>query len=253
METTLTNPHDLKEAPLILAVDSTATVATAAITRGPQLLSLTVTDAGYTHSETLLPVIAAMLKNLHISVGDIGLFACAAGPGSFTGVRIGVAVVKGLAFGRDVPCAAVSALEALARNLSGLEGLFCPAMDARRGQVYNALFRAQDGKIERLTPDRAISVEALAGELAAYKDLSLYLAGDGCRLLEDSLPGHGITPARTPELLRRQNAFSVALCGYEAFLKGETVTADALAPIYLRLPQAERERLQRQNSPSPAE
>ncbi|NLK39638.1 MAG: tRNA (adenosine(37)-N6)-threonylcarbamoyltransferase complex dimerization subunit type 1 TsaB [Clostridiales bacterium] len=239
-------------APLILAIDSTATVATVAVTRGRQLMSVSTSDTGHTHSETLLPMIESMLRNLHISIEDIGLFACATGPGSFTGVRIGVSIIKGLAFGRDIPCVSVSPLEALAENLSGLEGIFCPAMDARRNQVYNALFRCQNGKTERFVPDRAIAIADLATELAAFSEMPIYLSGDAYNLLTDNLPNYGIKPELTPELLRRQSAYSVALCGYDAFLSGKTVTAAALSPVYLRLPQAERERLKKQNNRSPS-
>lgn len=237
--------HEKATEPLILAVDSTAKVAAAAITRGAQLMFTATSDTGYTHSETLLPMIEAMMSELHLSVSDIGLFACSAGPGSFTGVRIGTAVIKGLAFGTGTPCAGVSSLEALAYNLLGMNGILCPSMDARRGQVYNALFRFGGSKIERLTPDRAISIESLAAELSAYNGEKIYLCGDAYTLLYDALPEYGIKPELTPELLRRQSAYSVAVCAYNAYLCGKTVSDSELEPVYLRLPQAERERLER--------
>ena len=235
-------------APLVLAVDSTAKVASAAVTRGEELLYTATLDTGYTHSETLLPMIEGMLAALRLNVRDIGVFACAAGPGSFTGVRIGAATVKGLAFGTETPCAGVSSLEALAYNMLGLEGVFCPSMDARRAQVYNALFRCRGGKIERITSDRAIGIKELAEELSAYTGEPLYLCGDAHDILCAALPEYGIKPAQTPVLLRRQNAYSVALCAYKAYLSGDAVTGEGLKPVYLRMPQAERERLAKNNS-----
>ena len=243
---TQTSAQKKPSEPLILAVDSTAKVASAAITRGTRLMYTATSDTGYTHSETLLPMIESMLSILHLSISDIGLFACSAGPGSFTGVRIGAAVIKGLAFGTDVPCVSVSSLEALAQNISPFNGILCPSMDARRGQLYNALFRCSGTSVERLTPDRAISIEDLSTELAGFKGEKIYLSGDAYDLLHDALIGCGINPEPTPELLRRQNAYSVAACAYNAYLRGKTVTDSDLEPVYLRLPQAERERLERE-------
>ena len=166
----------------ILAIDSTAIVGSCAVLEDEKLLSLFTVNNGNTHSETLLPMIEASLKLLGLNADDIDLFALSEGPGSFTGVRIGAATIKGLAFGKDKPCVGVSTLEALAENLSSFNGIVCPAMNARRNQVYNALFRSKDGKLQRLTEDRAVSVSELEEELEAFSE-PVYICGDGDFLL----------------------------------------------------------------------
>ena len=229
---------------LILAIDTSAVTATAAaaIYEGGQVkkYALTTIHSGLTHSETLFPLIDGVLKGLGKTVNDVELFAVAAGPGSFTGVRIGVSAVKGLAFdGR--PVASVSALEALAENI-GAEGIICPLMDARRGVFYNALFRRENGSLTRLTSDRAISAEELSLEIEKLD--KVYLCGDGAALYQSLHSGSGV--AVSPALCERyQNALSVAVCAAKQLEKGEIIDAQALAPIYLRKPQAEREREER--------
>ena len=226
---------------LILAIDTTAVTASAAVCewdgKDIKRFSLSSVNNGLTHSETLFSLIDNALKVFGKSVKDVELFAVSAGPGSFTGVRIGVSAVKGLAFdGRAV--AAVSTLEALAENV-GAEGVICPLMDARRGVFYNALFKRTEGVLERLTPDRAISAEELSAELAEHG--TAYICGDGAYLF-DSLHS-GTAKLVNPALgSRYQNALSVALCGAKQYMAGETVNASSLSTIYLRKPQAERER-----------
>ena len=157
----------------ILAIDSTAIVASVAICDDERLAALYTVNNGNTHSETLLPMVESALSQSKLTVDDIGLFAVSAGPGSFTGVRIGVSTVKGLAFGSDIHCIGVSTIEALAYNLKGSDGILCPVMNARRNQVYNALFKFEGERLVRLCPDRAIAVKDLGAELAeneAYKN-----------------------------------------------------------------------------------
>ena len=149
----------------ILALDSTADVSSVAVCEGEKLLSEITINTGNTHSQTLLPSVEMALKLAELSVDDVDLFTCSVGPGSFTGVRIGVATVKGLAFGKDKPCVPVSTLDALAYNLRGYNGIICPVMNARRMQVYNALFRCENGILTRLCDDRAISIAELEAEL----------------------------------------------------------------------------------------
>lgn len=232
---------------LILAVDSTAAVATATIADARakddvRLLGLTTISGAKTHSEILLPMIDAELKNLRLTLGDIELLACSVGPGSFTGVRIGAAMIKGLALPQNKPCVGVSTLEALAYNLEGFDGIVCPVMDARRSQLYTAAFRG--GK--RLTADDLISAEAL-GELLVTllesENEKIYFTGDGYRLARRLIELPQI--ADTPELLRWQNAFSVARAAYAKFLAEGAVEGSKLSPVYLRASQAERERLQK--------
>ncbi len=226
---------------LILALDSTAQVATAALCEDETVLAAKTVEAGRTQSEILLPMIEGLYAETGRSVRETGLFACSAGPGSFTGVRIGVATIKGLAFG-GTPCAGVSTLEALACNLRNQNGILSPVMDARRGQVYNALFSAKDGRLTRLTPDRALSLEELCRELERFRE-AIYFCGDGYALARKaiSLPSVQDTPAD----LVAQNAVSVAYLALMQFRAGKTVSDSSLRPFYLRLPQAERERRER--------
>lgn len=226
---------------LILAIDTSAKVVSAAVCewdgRGIARYSLASLNNGLTHSETLFPLIDAALGGFGKSIGDVELFAVTAGPGSFTGVRIGVSAVKGLAFdGR--PVAAVSALEALAQNL-GAEGVVCPLMDARRQAFYCAFFERKGGVLRRLTPDRALSLEELSAEAEGYGKVQV--CGDGAELFASLYAGSA--EVVRPSLCERdQNALSVALCGALLYGRGEACTADSLPVFYLRKPQAERER-----------
>ena len=227
----------------ILALDSTENTAAAAITDGETLIGSTVINAGRSHSELLLPAIEALMRSSGLSYDDIGLFACSSGPGSFTGVRIGVSTIKGLAFGRNVPCIGVSATEALAYNFINIDGIICPSMDARRSQLYNALFLSENGEIKRLTEDRTIPAAALAIELESY-DKPIYLLGGGEHIIRTASEGNSnIMP--TPEILKRQNAYSVALCALRHYERGDItdgMTDTSLLPTYLRPSQAERMR-----------
>ena len=227
---------------LILALDSTAVVASVALCNdGTPIAQFTVKN-GNTHSETLLPMVESVLKTAGITVDDVDLFACSVGPGSFTGVRIGVSTVKGLAFGKNKPCVAVSTLEALAENLIPAKGILCPVMNARRGQVYNALFRYENGTLVRLCADRALAVSELEEELLAMGE-PVFFSGDGVD--EIKRLATRIVPEGICDLLVDQNAVSVAKCAHKAYLQGEICTDAELKPIYLRLPQAERERLEK--------
>lgn len=225
----------------ILALDSTAKVASVALVEDELLLGEITLNNGNTHSQTLLPMVEFLLQKFEWMPSDIDLFAVAAGPGSFTGVRIGAATVKGLAFGREVPCAGVSTLEALAYNLCDHNGLICPVMNARRQQVYTALFRAKDGVLERLMPDSAIAITELDERLSAYSE-PVRLVGDGYDVTLPVLT-HAVIP--TSERYRHQSAYSVAQAARRMHAAGETCTDVTLSPIYLRLSQAERERAER--------
>lgn len=229
---------------ITLAFDSTAKAASVAVCDGEKLLALYNIDNGLTQSELLLPMAENMLKCLNLSFDDVELLACAVGPGSFTGVRIGVALVKGIAFGRGIPCVAVSTLDELAENLAGLNGIILPCMDARRQQVYTATYRGCDGKIEKLTEDRAIAISELAEELKGCEE-PIYLSGDGYAVAKRGLEAAGVKVETTPELLITENAYSVARIAARKYEKGEYTTDLEIAPTYLRMPQAERERLER--------
>ena len=227
---------------LILALDSTAIVASVALCRDDKTIASFTVKNGNTHSETLLPMVEAVLKSAGVTVADVDLFACSVGPGSFTGVRIGTATIKGLAFGQNKNCLGVSTLEALAENLVPFDGVICPVMNARRGQVYNALFRYENGALVRLCEDRAISVADLAAELAQM-GLPFALCGDGVAEFKRLAPN--FAPVSISALLEDQSAISVAKVALRRANAGESGTDADLVPVYLRLPQAERERLEK--------
>ena len=229
---------------ITLAFDSTAKAASVAVCDGEKLLALYNIDNGLTQSELLLPMAENMLKSLKLSFSDVELLACAVGPGSFTGVRIGVALVKGIAFGRNIPCVSVSTLDELAYNLKGLDGIIVPSMDARRQQVYTATYRGRGGDVEKLTPDRAIAISDLAEELKSF-DEPIYIVGDGYDVAKRGLEAAGVSVKCTPALLVSENAYSVALVAQKKYESGDVSTDLEIAPTYLRMPQAERERLER--------
>ena len=222
---------------LILALESSAKAASVALMQDAELLAQYSQCSGLTHSRTLLPMVEDMLKNTDKKLADVDFIAVAHGPGSFTGIRIGVSTVKGLAWASDKKCVGVSTLAAMAWHGAAAGGLVCPVMDARRSQVYNALFEIKDGAPERLCRDRAIALSELAAELRGY-DREVLLVGDGARLSFDYLTAEGISCRIAPQNLLYQSAWGV---GMES-LRIEPGTADDLLPVYLRLSQAERER-----------
>ncbi len=244
----------------ILAFDSSTLTATAAITTDGSLRALYTLHGKNTHSETLLPMGAEVLNRAGMTLSQMDLLAVTAGPGSFTGIRIGVATVKGLAFGKNIPCVGVSAIEALAENLSdGMDtGDICiPVIDARRKQFYNALFEKQaDGTLSRLCPDRLTVTDALVAELAAYTDRRLHITGDGYTAFRAALcEAHPtLSVAHTASLLRYPSGYAVAKCAERIYLAAEdksVFTDSALSPIYLRATQAERERIGRETGVDP--
>lgn len=229
----------------ILSLDTSATVASVAVTDGYIPLAQYTLNAKNTHSETLLPMIESALGALSLKISDIDLFALSAGPGSFTGVRIGAATVKGLAFGSDKPCVEVSTLEALAQNLVFKEGLICPVMNARRSQVYTALFKSDGKELTRILPDSAISIEELDEILSQYGE-PISLVGDGYEITEK---GFNKTELLfVPEALRLQSALSIAAIALKKYDRDEFCTDSALSVNYLRPSQAERERAEREEA-----
>lgn len=225
---------------LILAFESSAKAASVALVRDGELLAQYLQCCALTHSRTLLPMAEDLLKNTGYKLSQIDLLACAHGPGSFTGIRIGVSTVKGLSWALEKPCIGVSTLEAMSWHGLTADGLICPVMDARRNQVYNALFEIVDGKPVRLTEDRAISLEDLCGEIENW-DGNVFLVGDGTSLTASFLASRSISFCCAPPNLIMQSAWGVAM----ACEGKESGSADALLPVYLRLSQAERERQER--------
>ena len=223
----------------ILALETSAKSVSCAVVENGAPLASAYQCTGLTHSRTLLPMVDAMLKNAELTLDQIDAIAIAAGPGSFTGLRIGIAAVKGLAWAADKPCVGVSTLEAMAENVSHIDGLIVGAMDARRSQVYNAIFEAKDGALTRLCADRAIALEELASELAG-EARRITVLGDGGALCWRYLAEHGVPCSLAPAALLYQNAVGVGLTAGRAYARGEAVSAQALLPVYLRPAQAER-------------
>ena len=226
----------------ILALDSSATVASAALCEDGRLLAEYTLNNGNTHSETLLPMIESILKDFGTTVDDIDLFAASSGPGSFTGVRIGAATLKGLAFGKDKPCAEVSTLEAIAYNLVMHKGLICPVMNARRSQVYCALFRSDGEALTRLMPDSAMAISELDEKLSEYAE-PVAFCGDGYTITLGAL--ERTKAISVPDRLRHQSAYSVAAVAYGQANNGSTVTDTQFKVTYLRPSQAEREMMEK--------
>ena len=227
----------------ILALETSAKAVSAAVSEDGKILCCGYQDTGLTHSRTLMPIVEHILKNTELTVQDCDAIAVAAGPGSFTGIRIGVAAAKGLAFAADKPAVGVSTLAAMARGASLFDGLILCAMDARRQQIYNALFSSQGGQLTRLTEDRAISLEDLAREIGSDPRPKL-VVGDGARLCRGYLITVGIACHLAPPQLVMQNACGVALEAEAVAAAGGLVTAQALEPVYLRPAQADRLRQQ---------
>ncbi len=224
---------------LILGIDTCCMPASAAVYDGAKIIGEYTLNNGRTHSQKIMPMIAELFNDLGIKPRDIDCFAAAAGPGSFTGVRIGAATIKALARGAERPCAAVSTLLGLANNVRFFDGVICPIMDARRGQVYNALFSG-DGSLTRLSPDRAIALSELLSELEGKRALFL---GDGVAVHRGEIEERmGERAAFAPANALLNSAASVACAAAEMFEKGETVSYSELVPNYIRLSQAERER-----------
>lgn len=227
----------------ILAVECSASPASAAITENGKVIASAYTNVKLTHSQTLMPMISSVLSSSLTDINDIDGFAVSAGPGSFTGIRIGISAVKGLAAPEKKACAAVSTLRSMAENCRFADCVVCAVMDARCSQVYNAIFDIKGGKITRICDDRAIMCEELEKEL---KNMSqnvgkdVIIVGDGAEMFYEyvkDVPNVRIAD----ENMRYQNAVSVASAAQEMFEAGDTVQPDRLLPVYLRLPQAERE------------
>ena len=225
---------------MILGIDSSAITAGCALYDNGKVIAEQFLNTKHTHSQTLLPMVETMLKSAEVALADVDVIAVTAGPGSFTGLRIGIASVKGMAMGAGKRCIPISTLEAIAYNFVGVDGIICCAMDARCGQVYNALFKSENGVITRLCEDRAVKSADLYEELKKLNG-RIILAGDGAEILDKSTE-HSFSLAPLP--LRYQRGLGVCLAAEGK----DSIDAAALMPSYLRLPQAERERLEREKS-----
>ena len=230
---------------LILAFETSAKACSAALLKDGVLLGEAYQNTGLTHSQTLMVMAEDLLKQCSVTKDDITAVAVAAGPGSFTGVRIGVAAAKGFAWGRQIPCCGVSTLEAMARNLSIHSGYVLPVMDARRQQVYTALFHADGGNLSRCTEDRAISLDELKNEIKILQE-PVFLVGDGSILCYNTLKEEVSGLVLPPQHHMHQRATGVALVAADMLAAGTNCDGASLTPNYLRLSQAERERLERE-------
>ena len=229
---------------LILAFETSAKACSVALHDGQKLLAESYQNTGLTHSQTLMVMAEDLLKACGRTAADVTALAVAAGPGSFTGVRIGVSAAKGFAWGAELPVYGVSTLQSMALSLGAVAGHVCCCMDARRKQVYNAVFLAENGALTRVCDDRAISLEELKMELE-HIDGPVYLVGDGAELTHRTLSADIPELILPPEHRRQQRASGVALAALEAIRRGENADGAALQPNYLRLSQAERERLEK--------
>ena len=231
----------------ILAFETSAKAASVALTENGKLLAESYQNTGLTHSQTLMVMAQDLIKTCGLTPQQIEAVAVAAGPGSFTGIRIGVAAAKGFAWGSKIPCHGVSTLEAMALSLGAYDGYVLPVMDARRSQVYNALFEASAGRLTRLREDRAIALADLAEEIKILQK-PIFLVGDGANLCYNTLLKEVPGLVLPPEHRLHQRACGVALAAEEQIRRGITGNGGELTPNYLRLSQAERERLAREQN-----
>ena len=231
---------------LILAFETSAKAASVALMDEARLMGESYQNTGMTHSQPQLVMAEDMLKQCGKSASDVDAVAVAEGPGSFTGVRIGVAAAKGFAWGREIPCYGVSTLEAMAESLGIYDGYVRPVMDARRSQVYNALFEVNRGKIVRIREDRAISLDDLAEDVKNLEK-PVFLVGDGSNLCYNTLAGEVPDLVLPPEHRLHQRATGVAILAARQAAQGIAPGGNELKPNYLRLSQAERERMEREN------
>jgi len=237
---------------LILSLDSTAQTASVALSENDTFLSGVTLNIGNKHSTTLLPAVEFVMKVSGRTVSDIDLFAVTSGPGSFTGVRIGAATVKGLAIGRDVPCIGVSSLETMAEGAAIANGIVCPMINARRDRYFSACFEAENGRITRLSEDDTLEGVKIEEYLnSQYKPFYLIGVGADVFFQSHSVASH----IKVPEMLKYPFAYYAGIIAKRTYESSDETekrefTAENLRPTYLRQPQAERELLERSNNNS---
>lgn len=230
----------------ILALDTSSQAASCALLEDGKLMGEFFANLGLTHSQTALPMVEALLRQADITPQEVDVFAVSTGPGSFTGLRIGLASIKGMAMAADKPCAGVSTLESLAANLPCGEGYVLPVMDARRQQFYTALFQNEEGWPQRRSKDAALSLEELGEQIGSLSPHPVWLVGDGAHLVMEALSPIHSNLKLAPERVRHQRAASVGALAERMAKRGLLLSPQELAPSYLRLSQAERERQERE-------
>lgn len=231
----------------LLTIDTSSQSASCALSEDGMLLGEFFSNVKLTHSQTIMPMVQSLLEQSRVPLGELGAIGVTVGPGSFTGLRIGISAAKGLAHGLKCDCVGVSTLEALAYGLVACDGLVAPVLDARCNQVYTALFEAKDGVLIRLLPDEAITIDQLEERLK-NREFYTFLVGDGAQMCYNKLNQSVAGLRLAPSTLRYTRASAAALACERALADGEAVAAEALAPAYLRLPQAERELLAREQT-----
>ncbi len=231
----------------ILGLDSSGLVASVAVVEEDVLLSEYTVNHKKTHSQTLLPMLDEIARMIELNLEEVDAIAVAAGPGSFTGLRIGSATAKGLGLALDKPLIAVPTVDALAYNLYGTQGIICPLMDARRGQVYTGLYGFERGRFEVIRPQEAVGIEEILGKINAQNRETVFL-GDGVPVFREVIEKECRVPhTYAPAHVNRQRAAAVAALGVLYYKEGKLQNARDHQPEYLRLSQAERERLQRES------
>ncbi len=227
----------------ILAIECSATACSAAILEDEKIIASGFVNVKLTHSQTLMPMVEQLLKSAMTDIGEMGGFAVSVGPGSFTGIRIGISAIKGLAAPRNLPCVGVSTLRAMAENYSDTDCIVCAVMDARCHQVYNAIFDISGGKITRLCEDRALMCDELAEniKLMSQKEKKrVIIVGDGAEIFFAYVKDFDFASISAPHR-RFQNAVGVGMTAIREFNNNDYQSPEELLPVYLRLPQAERE------------
>lgn len=233
----------------IIGIDSSGLASSVAVLEDDKMVAEYTLNHKKTHSTTLMPMLAEILKMAEIDIKSVDAIGIASGPGSFTGLRIGSATAKGLAYSIGKPIISVPTTEALAFNIFGFTGIISPIMDARRNQVYNGLYTYEKGEFKVLVRERALGVEELIEELnTSYPEKEILFLGDGVEVYKDIIdekltPLHYYAPAQNS----KQRAGSVAVLSEMYYNKGEVESAFIHAPVYLRLSQAERERKEKEN------
>ncbi len=224
-------------------MESSATAASVAYVKDGKILAHNYINAGLTHSTTLMPMAQALLQNANLKLSDVDYFAVSVGPGSFTGLRIGISAIKGISLAENKPCVPVSTLEAMAYNYAYTDTIVCCVIDARCKRFFNAIFKCStNGKVERLCDDRAVSYEELEAELnEKYSDKVIVLVGDGAELAQNLMCNAKADLQIAPAHLRYQQATGVAMAAQNLVECGKTVSSNQLLPSYLSLPQAQRE------------
>lgn len=224
----------------LLALDCSAGPASCAVIENGEIKASAFVNTKLTHSQTLLPMVQSTLSSAMLKISDIDAFAINNGPGSFTGIRIGISAVKGLAAPENKPCIPVSTLLSIAYSHINQNCIVCAVMDARCNQVYNALFKIENGNVTRLCDDRALLIDEVLNELKQLENLPIIIAGDGADLfIPFTSSQNNIIIAKEP--VKYQNACGVGLAAEHQLLTQKPISHKELTPFYLRLPQAERE------------